>query len=39
MGGAREVSTRFSIIITFYNQAWFIKDALDSALSQQNAIR
>jgi len=29
--------TRFSIIITFYNQRGFIKDALDSALSQRNA--
>lgn len=29
--------TRFSIIITFYNQRTFIKDALDSALSQRNA--
>ncbi len=31
------MSTRFSIIITFYNQRGFIKDALDSALSQRNA--
>lgn len=29
--------TRFSIIITFHNQRDFIKDALDSALSQRNA--
>jgi glycosyltransferase involved in cell wall biosynthesis len=28
---------RFSIIITFYNQRDFIKDAVDSALAQQNA--
>jgi len=31
------MATRFSIIITFYNQRGFIKDALDSALSQQDA--
>ena len=31
------VPPRFSIIITFYNQRNFIKDALDSALAQQNA--
>jgi glycosyltransferase involved in cell wall biosynthesis len=30
-------STRFSIIITFHNQKNFIKDAVDSALSQRNA--
>ena len=28
---------RFSIIITFYNQRDFVKDALDSALSLRNA--
>jgi glycosyltransferase involved in cell wall biosynthesis len=28
---------RFSMIINFYNQRGFIKDALDSALSQKNA--
>jgi glycosyltransferase involved in cell wall biosynthesis len=28
---------RFSIIVTFHNQRQFIKDALDSALSQQKA--
>ena len=28
---------RFSIIVTFYNQHEFVKDALDSALSQRNA--
>jgi Glycosyl transferase family 2 len=27
---------RFSIIITFHNQRGFVKDALDSALSQRN---
>jgi glycosyltransferase involved in cell wall biosynthesis len=30
-------SPRFSIIITFHNQQRFIKDALDSALSQRDA--
>lgn len=29
-------SLRFSVIITFYNQREFIKDALDSVLSQRN---
>jgi glycosyltransferase involved in cell wall biosynthesis len=33
----RAIPPRFSIIITFYNQRNFIKDALDSALAQQNA--
>jgi glycosyltransferase involved in cell wall biosynthesis len=37
LGEREKMSTRFSIIITFYNQRGFIKDALDSALSQQNA--
>jgi len=34
---ARETPPRFSIIITFYNQRNFIKDAVDSALAQQSA--
>lgn len=34
---ARAASPRFSIIITFYNQRDFIRDAVDSALAQQNA--
>jgi glycosyltransferase involved in cell wall biosynthesis len=34
---ARETPPRFSIIITFYNQRNFIRDAVDSALAQQNA--
>jgi glycosyltransferase involved in cell wall biosynthesis len=34
---ARATPPRFSIIITFYNQRDFIKDALDSALAQKNA--
>jgi GT2 family glycosyltransferase len=36
-GVCAKVGPRFSIIITFHNQRHFIKDAMDSALSQRNA--
>jgi GT2 family glycosyltransferase len=35
-GERAKAAPRFSIIITFHNQREFIKDALDSALSQRN---
>ena len=35
--GTRVNSVRFSVIVTFYNQREFIRDALDSVLSQRNS--